>query len=78
MPPERRAAVCLQAQQANVSAALMQGEEPQAAAMLHAFGSAWPQAARQGALKRLTVQAADKAAQTLYENALEAGENPSA
>lgn len=78
MPPERRAAVCLQAQQANVSAALMQGEEPQAAAMLQAFGSAWPQAARQGALKRLTVQAADKAAQTLYKNALEAGENPSA
>ena len=77
MPPERRAAVCLQAQQANVSAALMQGEEPQAA-MLQAFGSAWPQAARQGALKRLTVQAADKAAQTLYENALETGENPSA
>ena len=48
------------------------------AAMLQAFGSAWPQAARHGALKRLTVQAADKAAQTLYENALEAGENPSA
>ena len=78
LPPERRAAVCLQAQQANVSAALMQGEEPQAAAMLQAFGRSWPQAARKGALKRLTVQAADKAAQTLYENALEAGENPSA
>lgn len=77
MPQPRRKAVCLQAQQANVSAALMQGEEPQAAAMLRAFGAQWPQAARQGALNRLVFQAAEKSASALYEQAQQAGENPS-
>ncbi len=78
LPEERRPAVRARAVEANVGAALSEGETPEAAAMLARFESGLEENARLGARRRLAARAGERAAGEIYARALAAGETPAA